>query len=148
MNVFNTLILKQIFWKVKTVFQKSGVPFLDENPKIESASFPYKTAKFKTNRMWSTKWTYYKQRSFVSDFIFSKILFQFRTSYEELIWCTNYLKVHIYIFHKDWSFISECFSHVSMFNLEPRITLRCFWDVVWVTVLLLKIRGNWYTLLG
>ena len=37
---------------MKTVFQKSGVPFLDESPKIESASFPYKTAKFKTNRMW------------------------------------------------------------------------------------------------
>ena len=35
LNVFNTVTLKQIFWETKT---------LVENIKIESASFPYKTA--------------------------------------------------------------------------------------------------------
>ena len=29
LNVFNTIILKQIFWKPKTFFQKSGVPLFN-----------------------------------------------------------------------------------------------------------------------
>ena len=60
---FNTLNLKQIFWKTKTFFKKLEYRFLVENTKIENASFPYKTtileAIFKTNKMVSTKWTYY-----------------------------------------------------------------------------------------
>ena len=42
--------------------------FLVGSTKIEIASFPYKTAiseaNVKTNKMVTTKWTYYKQRSF------------------------------------------------------------------------------------
>lgn len=30
-------------------------------------------------------------------------------------------------------------------NLESRMVLMCFWETVWITVLLLKIRGEWYT---
>ena len=63
LNVVNTLNLKQIFWKTKTFFKKLEYCFSVENTKIENASFPYKTtiseAIFKTNRMVSTKWTYY-----------------------------------------------------------------------------------------
>ena len=64
----------------------------------------------KTNKALSTKWTYHKERSFASSyFIFSKILFQFKASYKELIWCTNDPTAHIPIFCKRWSFIRRCF---------------------------------------
>ena len=59
LKVFNTLILKQIFWKTKTFFKKLEDRFLAESAKTESASFPYKTAisedNVKTNRMVGTK---------------------------------------------------------------------------------------------
>ena len=50
---------------------------------IESVTYPYKTAlseaNVKTNRMGTTKWTYHRERSFVSVyFIFLKVLFQFK----------------------------------------------------------------------
>ena len=82
-NVFNTLTLKQIFWKTKTFFKKLEYRFLVESTKIENASFPYKTAiseaNVKTNRMVTTKWVYHRERSFVSNyFIFLKVLFQFK----------------------------------------------------------------------
>ena len=71
------------FLENKSLFKKTGEPFLVESTKIENASFPYKTAipeaNVKTNRMASTKWTYHKERSFASNyFTFLKILFQFK----------------------------------------------------------------------
>ena len=82
LNVFNTLTLFQIFWKTKTFFQKLEYRFLVETTKIENTPFPFKTAlseaNVKTNRMATTKWTYYKEGSFASNrFIFLEILFQF-----------------------------------------------------------------------
>ena len=78
LNVFNTLTLKQTFWKPRAFFKKLGYRFLGESTKIEKASFPFKIAisesNVKTNRMASTKWTYYKKRNFASNyFIFLKI---------------------------------------------------------------------------
>ena len=65
LNVFNTLTLTQIFWKTKTFFKKLEYHFLVESTKIESASFPYKTAiseaNAKTNRIMTTKWAYRKK---------------------------------------------------------------------------------------
>ena len=83
LNVFNTLTLKQIFWKTKTFFIKLEYRFVVESTKIENASFPYKTAiseaNVKTNGMVSKKWIYFKEQSFISNyFIFLKILFQFK----------------------------------------------------------------------
>ena len=83
LSVFNTLTLKEIFWKTKTFLKKLEYHFLVESTKIESASFPYKTsileANVKTNRMVATKWTYHEERSFASNyFIFLKILFHFK----------------------------------------------------------------------
>ena len=80
-NVFNTLTLKQIFWKKKT-FKKLEYHFLVETTKIENTSFSFKTAlskpNVKTNRMATTEWTYHKEWSFASDyFIFLESLFQF-----------------------------------------------------------------------
>ena len=62
------------------------------------------------------KWAYHKEQSFASnDFIFLKILFQFKNpSYKELIWCTNNLNAHIRTFCKRWSFIWRCFFPVSI----------------------------------
>ena len=83
LNVFDTLSLKQIFWRTKTFFKKPEHYFLVESTKIKNASFSYKTsiseANVKTNRMMSTKWTYHEEQSFASNyFIFLKILFQFK----------------------------------------------------------------------
>ena len=79
LKVFNTVILKQIFWKTKTFFKKLELRFLVESTKIENALFPYKTAiseaNVKTNRMVNAKWTYHKERSFASNYF---ILFQFK----------------------------------------------------------------------
>ena len=36
---------------------------------------------------------------------FFKLCFSIRTCYKELIWSTNYPKVHILVFQKHWSFI-------------------------------------------
>ena len=80
-NVFNTLTSKQIFWKTHTFLKQLEYCFLVESTKIESASFPYKTAmsevNVKKNRIKSTKWTC---RNFASNYFifFLKILFQFK----------------------------------------------------------------------
>ena len=79
-NVFNTLTLKQIFWKTKTILKKLEYRFLVESTKIENASFPYKTAmseaNVKTNKMLTTKWTYQRGRHFAGNyFIFWKFSF-------------------------------------------------------------------------
>ena len=68
---------------MQTLFKKLEYRFLVESTKIDNITFPYKTAlseaSVKTNRMGSTKWTYYKEQSFVSNhFPFLEILFQFR----------------------------------------------------------------------
>ena len=80
--VFNTLTLKQIFWKTKTFFKKLEYRFLVETANIENTSFSFKTilskANVKTNRMTTTKWTYPKEWIFASNcFIFLENLFQF-----------------------------------------------------------------------
>ena len=53
------------FLENENFFQKIEVPFLVETTKIESTSFPFKTAlseaNVKTNRMATTKWTYDKE---------------------------------------------------------------------------------------
>ena len=82
LNVFNTLTLKQIFWKTKTFVKNLEYRFFVESAEIENASFLYKTAiseaNVKTNKMVTTKWTYQKERCFAGNyFIFLKILFQF-----------------------------------------------------------------------
>ena len=77
LNLFNNLTLKQILWKIKAFFKKTGVSFLVESTKIENASFPYKTAiseaNGKTNSMGTTKWNTeqmdHKEQSFSSNYL-------------------------------------------------------------------------------
>ena len=71
-NGFNTLTSKQVFWKTKTYFKKLEYRPLVETTKIKNTPFPFKTAQseanVKTNRMATTKWTYYKERIFASKY--------------------------------------------------------------------------------
>ena len=70
-NVFNTLTLKQIFWKTKTFFKKLEYHFLVETTKIKNTSFPFKAAlseaNVKANKMATTEWIYQKEWSFASN---------------------------------------------------------------------------------
>ena len=129
LNVFNAFSLKQIFWKTKTFFKKLEYRFLVESTKIENASFPYKTAisevSVKTSRMVCTKWTYHKEQSFTSSyFIILKFCFSLRTSYKELIRCTNDPNAHNRSFCRRWSFIWRYFFPVSILS-------GCFWNM-WI----------------
>ena len=129
-NVFNTLTLKQIFWKTKTFFKKLEYRFLVEATKIENTSFPFKTAlsaNVKTNRIATTKRTYHKEWSCASNyFIFLENLFQCQNlkRLKVLIWCSNDPNVHIHIFRKCWSLILGCFFTVSILNQNQ--TVLCF----------------------
>ena len=79
-NVFNTLTLKQIFWKKNTFFKKLEYRFLAETTKIENTAFPFKTALSETNvnrnRMATTKWTYHKEWSFARKLFFFAIFLE------------------------------------------------------------------------
>ena len=124
LTVFITLFLKLIFWKKGRFFLKTWISFLVQSTKIECTIFSDKTAlpeaNVKTNRIGITKWTYYKGRSFVSNyFTFLKIFLQSRTSSKELIRCTNYPNARIHTFHKCWSFIWRCFFPVGILTLAP-----------------------------
>ena len=128
-NVFNTLTLKQIFWKTKTFFKKLEYRFLVEATKIENMPFPFKTAlleaNVKSNRMATAKWTYHREWSLASNYLihFWRICFSFRTSWKELIWCTNDSNVNIRIFCNRWRFILGCFFFVSI--LKPASVSGC-----------------------
>ena len=102
LNVFNTLTLKQSFWKKKTFFEKLEYPFSVESTKTEKASLPYKTviseANVNTNRMVNTKWV--KEWSFASScFISLKILFQFKN-----------LSKRVDLLYQKLKYLYSCFS--------------------------------------
>ena len=57
---------------------------------------------------------------------FWKFYFSVKTSYQELIWCTNYPNAHIPTFCKCWSFIWECFFPMSILkNKESNLSKNC-----------------------
>ena len=133
MNVFNILTLKHILWKTKTFFIKTGVPlFSRKRSSSENASFPYKTAmseaNVQTNRIVSTKWTFY---GFFpgGTLFFWKFCFSLRTFYKELIWCTNDPNVHICTFCKSCSFIWRCFFPVSVLKSVWKIS-KCYYSII------------------
>ena len=78
------------FLKNTNLFQKTGVLFLIESTKIENAKFSYKTAlseaTVKTNRMKSTKWMYYKEQSFASEYFITLLEFYLRNVFYLLVW--------------------------------------------------------------
>ena len=90
--------------------------------------------------MVSTKLTYHRKRSFVSNYftIFRRFCFSLRTSYKVLIWCTNDPNAHILIFCKCWSFIWRCFFPVSILkegvqiSLNPTLASYALFLVTWI----------------
>ena len=103
LNVLNSLTLKQIFWKTKTVLKKLEDDFLVESTKIENASFPYKTEisepNVKTNKIVTTKWTYHKEQSFGSNyFVFLKIFFQLKNLLEKRQFDVPTTQMSIFVF--------------------------------------------------
>ena len=118
LNDFDTLSLKQIFWKMKTIFKKLEYFFLAVR-RLKTAIFLQKTAlteaNVKTNRMGSSKLNYHKEGVFlVATIFFWKSCFSIRTSYKELIWCANYQNVHFHTFRKRLSFTWGYFFPVSI----------------------------------
>ena len=106
----------------ENLFKKLEFHFLVESIKIENGSFLYKIGisevNVKINNMVSTKWIYYKERSFASNyFIFLNILFQFKNHLyrDDLMYqrpeCPNSY------FCKGWSFIWRYVFPVSILNI-------------------------------
>ena len=88
--------------------------FLVESTKIKNSTFSYKTAlseaNVKASRMGVQNWLITKNRGLpVTTLFFWQFCFTFRTSYKELIWCTNYSNVHILTFHKRGLFLKSTF---------------------------------------
>ena len=95
--------------------------FVVENTKIESTSFPFKTAlsgaNVKRNRMATTKWTFHKEWSFASNhFIFLENLFQLENLLKRVNLMYQRPKCPYSYFHKRWSLILGCFFPVSIRN--------------------------------
>ena len=125
LNVFTTLFLKVIFWKTKIFFKKLEYSILVQSTKIESATFPHKTAlpeaNINTNRIESIKRTYHKGGVLpLTTLVFWKFGLRVKTSFNELIKCTNYPTFHIHTFRKGWSFIWRRFFPVSIFKTGLR----------------------------
>ena len=81
---FKYFNFKTKFLENKSLFEKLEYRFLVASINIENGSFQNKTAiseaNVKKNITVSGKWTYRKERRFASNnFIFLKILFQFKT---------------------------------------------------------------------
>ena len=126
LTVFNTLTLEQIFWITKTFFKKLDYRLVVESTKIKKASWPYKTAmseaNFKTNKIGDEKVPITKNGVLsVTTLLFWKFCFSVRTSYKELILCTNYLNVNIHLFRERWSFILGCLFPVSILKCYSKI---------------------------
>ena len=113
-DIVKRLTLEQIFWKTKTFLKKLEYRLLVESTTIENTSLTYNSviseANVKTNRIVSTKWTYYKNGVLpVNPLLFWKFCSSLRTFYKELFWCTNHTNYHVRTFWERWSFICRCF---------------------------------------
>ena len=122
-NVFNTLFLKQIFWKTRIFFKKLEYRFLVRATKIENTPFPFKQLcqkpMLRQIQWWLQNGTITASGVLpVTTLFFWKICSSFRTSWKELIWCTNDPNVNIHIFRKRLSLILGCFSPVSILKWE------------------------------
>ena len=111
--------MKVFFWGTKTFLKKLKYRFLIEATKIESTSFPFKTAlseaSVKTNRMVTIKWTHSKEWSFASNyFIFLENFFQLKNFFKRVNLMYQRPKCPYSFFRKCWSLILESFSPVSI----------------------------------
>ena len=134
LNLFNTFTLKQIFWKTKTLLNKLEDRFFVESTKSESTTFSCKTdlseANDKTNRMGSIKWTYHKERSFVSNYFIFKNLLQRIDLMYQLPKCPFILSVSAWVLSEDafslWVFLKQFF-----FPLRQNELIKSFSEDAW-----------------
>ena len=79
------------------------------------AKLPYQKAMWRQIEWWLQNGPITKNRVLpVTALVFWKYCFSLRTSYNELVCCTDNPNAHIYTFCKRWSFIWRCFFLVSM----------------------------------
>ena len=119
-NVFNTLTLKQIFWKTKAFFKELECSFLLKPLRLKTHHFHLKLLCQK-QMLWQTERRLQNGPITKSGilpvtifFLLLKICSSFGISLKQLIWCTNDANVHIRIFCKRWSLILGCFLPVSI----------------------------------
>ena len=98
------------FLEYENHFQKTGVPFLVESTKIETDHFyrklPYEKPMLRQIKWWVQNGSITMNKVLsVTTLIFWKFCFSLRTSYKELIWCTNDPNAYICTFCKHLNFI-------------------------------------------
>ena len=121
-NVFNTLTLKQIFWKTETFFKALEYRFLVKSLRLKTHYFHSKLLSQKPMlrqiEWWLQNGPITKSGVLpVTTLLFWKIFSSFTTSEKELIWCVSDPNVHIRICRKHWSLILGCFFPVSIPNI-------------------------------
>ena len=129
-NVFSTSTLKQIFWKMKTFFKKLKYRFLVETINMKTHHFHSKLLCHKPmlrHLEWRLQNGPITKSGVlpVTTLFFWKICSSFRTSWKELIWCSNDPNVRICIFRKRWSLVLGWFFPVSILNKQMHWGL-CF----------------------
>ena len=127
-------------------FKKLENRFVFESTTIERVTYPY-TNTLSDSQKSMLRWIEWGVQNGpmtknvvlpVSAIFFWKFCFSTITCYKELIWTTNYPEVHIHTCWKRWSFIWECFFHVSILKTYSTATIRndfstnmsCFMRVV------------------
>ena len=123
LNIFNTSTLKQIFWKTKTFSEKLEYHFLVESTKMKGHYFhtklPCQKQMLRQTELWVQNGPITNNRVLpVTTLFFWRFSFSLRTSYKELIWCTNNSNAQIHTFCKRWSFIWQCCFLVSILKQE------------------------------
>ena len=104
-NIFNTLTLKQIFWKLESSFKNLDTAFKLKALKFKMHHFQtklsYQKAMLRQIKWWLQNGPIKKNWVLpVTNLLFSKFCFSLRTSYRDWICCTNNPNVHICTFCK------------------------------------------------
>ena len=102
------------FLENESLFQKTGIPLRLKTYHFHT-KLPYQKPMLRQTEWWVQNGPITKKGVLpVTTSYFWKSCFNLRTSYKELIWCSNYPNVHIRNFCKRWSFIWWCFFPVSI----------------------------------
>ena len=125
LNVFTTLTLKPIIWKMKTLFKNwSTVLGLRLKPQHLHTKLPCQWPMLRQIKWRVQNGPITKTGVLRVTNTFWKFCFSLRTTYKKLIWCTNYPNVRFHTFRKYWSFIFFIFSCV---DIKARPTVKMPW---------------------